>query len=159
MSKLLEIQFAIAKEPYYNLLSKLIHFYYKNNSTVLILCDNNFDSEQIDESLWSFDDISFVPHNIYNQKNMTLSPVLIVHKNLIPNIYSYNILINLSDIIPNKYINFKKIIEIVKNDDARKNISRNHYKFYKSQGLDILTCKLEDLDNSNSENVSTKENA
>jgi len=159
MLKLSEIQFALAEEPYLNLISKLINFYYKNNYKVLVLCDNQDDLEQIDESLWSFDEISFVPHNIYTQNNMTLSPVLIANKDLIPNIYSYNVLINLSDIIPNKYINFKKVIEIVKDEEIRKNISRNHYKFYKSQGLEILTTKLEDLVNTNSENVSTKENA
>ena len=91
MSKSLEIQFLITKEESITSISKLVNLLYKQQKKVLVLYNNLQECEILDESLWSYEDISFTPHNIYSKENMSLSPVLIAHKDFIPQNSRYNI--------------------------------------------------------------------
>ena len=76
---------------------------------------------------------------------MSLSPVLIANKSLIPQITKYNMLINFSDIVLSQYSSIDKIIEIVMPDTEKKAISRSHYKFYKMNGIEVTTHNLEEI--------------
>ena len=148
MPKTPKIQFVITNDDLkntMNLISKLIHFYYKNKNKILVLFDSQSECELLDEILWSYDEISFTPHNIYNKANLSLAPVLISYKDLIPPISRYNMLINFSDIVLNQYSRFTEISEIVMPDANRKIVSRNHYKFYKNCGLEVTTENLEKI--------------
>ena len=164
MLKSPEIQFVITQDDNLTKISELINFYYKNKNkktciggaidvhtlvAMVVLLTAHINSQKecelLDESLWSYDNISFIPHNIYSSNNMSLSPVLIANKSLIPQITKYNMLINFSDIVLSQYSSIDKIIEIVMPDTEKKAISRSHYKFYKMNGIEVTTHNLEEI--------------
>ena len=145
MLKSPEIQFVITQDDNLTKISELINFYYKNKNKIIVLFNSQKECELLDESLWSYDNISFIPHNIYSNNNMSLSPVLIANKSLIPQITKYNMLINFSDIVLSQYSSIDKIIEIVMPDTEKKAISRSHYKFYKMNGIEVTTHNLEEI--------------
>tara|TARA_R110002124_G_scaffold58227_5_gene162335 strand:- start:2737 stop:3210 length:474 start_codon:yes stop_codon:yes gene_type:complete len=145
MLKSPEIQFVITQDDNLTKISELINFYYKNKNKIIVLFNSQKECELLDESLWSYDNISFIPHNIYSSNNMSLSPVLIANKSLIPQITKYNMLINFSDIVLSQYSSIDKIIEIVMPDTEKKAISRSHYKFYKMNGIEVTTHNLEEI--------------
>tara|TARA_R110002072_G_scaffold8552_4_gene43326 strand:- start:2535 stop:3008 length:474 start_codon:yes stop_codon:yes gene_type:complete len=145
MLKSPEIQFVITQDDNLTKISELINFYYKNKNKIIVLFNSQKECELLDESLWSYDNISFIPHNIYSNNNMSLSPVLIANKSLIPQITKYNMLINFSDIVLSQYSSIDKIIEIVMPDTKKKAISRSHYKFYKMNGIEVTTHNLEEI--------------
>ena len=64
MLKSPEIQFVITQDDNLTKISELINFYYKNKNKIIVLFNSQKECELLDESLWSYDNISFIPHNI-----------------------------------------------------------------------------------------------
>jgi len=116
----------------YPLLAKLISKEYTADSTVLILTRDLAQAKIIDDLLWSFDDISFIPHGI----NDAASPINISEQ--LPD-NCPEILINLSSNIPDSP-NCQRIIHIV--DATNKIQLRSHFKFYKERKYPVQSHKL-----------------
>lgn len=105
-------------------------------------------AQTFDTQLWTFRDIGFIPHTIYeppmDKIYEPLPPVLIGCNvnNIQPPNPEYNLLFNFSSEIPLFFSNFNHIIEILINDENAKLIGRKHYKFYQSQDYKIETFNL-----------------
>ena len=93
------------------------------------------DAQNFDAQLWTFRDISFVPHEIYNQKPESDAPVLIGYD--IKPTEQKDILINIAAEIPEFYQQFNHIIEVVPNNDKLKKAARKKYKIYQEQGYQM----------------------
>ena len=94
--------------------------------------------------LWTFEQISFIPHSTYGSFD-ELSPVFLCNKDLLPHSFdlsSFNTLFNLDGKIPSDYQHFKKIVEFVRPQENYRTKSREHYLFYKKNYkiLNILEC-------------------
>ncbi len=114
----------------------------QSNAATFIHTQTEQHSLQLDKLLWSFKEHSFIPHKLYNDKDgeKHAQPVLIGHdiepeKNL-------DLLINLDNKIPDFYGRFNRVIEIVSNDKKQRDLSRQHYKFYKDRGYIINTHNI-----------------
>lgn len=123
---------ATTESATYLLLAKLVNKAYAANSTVLILTRDLVQAKIIDDFLWSFDDISFIPHAI----NDATSPINISQQ--VPD-NCPEILINLSSSILDSP-DFKRIIHIV--DETNKIQLRSHFKFYKERKYPVQSHKL-----------------
>jgi DNA polymerase-3 subunit chi len=88
----------------------------------------------LNDLLWTFSDISFIPH-IDPQKQNYYSPIVISHNSYPANFD--DILINLTNIIPPCYKFFKKIIEIVCQNDEIKKAGRQKYQYYHKNNYNI----------------------
>ena len=118
---------------------------------VLIYARSVAQAQQLDELLWTFKPDSFIPHtNHFNglEEDDSFSyPVLISTETdtngaaFIGNkkiMSQYNqLLINLTSSTPPFFQQFKRIAEMVSNDNDEKEIARNRYRAYREQGLTL----------------------
>lgn len=114
---------------------RIIDKAYRRGHRVYIHTASQQEAHRIDEMLWTFRDISFVPHNLCGEGPTYPPPVQIGFEQ---NPAAFNdILINLTTQIPNWYTRFKRIIEIIPNETSWRKNAREHYRFYRSQGSQL----------------------
>lgn len=123
---------------------RLIEKAYKNKHRIFINMDNAEEAHMLDELLWTYRDDSFLPHNLYGDGPEPAPPIQIGYQ-VTPNKHR-DILLNLSKTIPDFYPQFTRVLEIVTNDTAIQNTSRENYKHYRNQGHDINTHKLQNIE-------------
>lgn len=125
---------------------RLLEKAYLNNHRVFVFCNDQQQAESLDELLWTFKDDSFIPHNLQGE-GPEPPPVIQIGWNSpaeqvqVPRGYQ-DILLNLCDDIPTFYSRFKRVIELVSNDDEAKNISRMHFRHYRSQQCEMFTHEV-----------------
>lgn len=113
--------------------------YYKGHR-VFVYCANKQEAELLDELLWTFKDDSFIPHNLQGEGPEPPPPVHIGYDKE-PRGFN-DILFNLTPQIPVFYTKFKRVIELVKNNEEEKELSRVRYKEYRSQGCELFTHNI-----------------
>lgn len=119
---------------------RLIEKAYLRGHQVFVYCNNKQEAEALDELLWTFKEESFIPHNLQGEGPQSPPPIQIGFGPE-PREFS-DILLNLSSTIPSFYQRFKRIMEIVPNIEDAKEISRQHYKLYRSHGCVLQTHSL-----------------
>lgn len=121
---------------------RLIEKAYNNKRKVYIHTVNFDEAQLLDKQIWTFRDISFIPHEIYNTNvNATNPPPIVIGYNATPNATEYNdVLINFALEIPKFYNQFQHIIEVVPNEDNLRASARKRYQYYQKQG-----CKMETI--------------
>tara|TARA_B100000949_G_C14288209_1_gene455550 strand:- start:887 stop:1321 length:435 start_codon:yes stop_codon:yes gene_type:complete len=118
---------------------QIIKYFYKKKSKILLTSQDNQFIKDLDDLLWTFEQISFIPHSTYGSFD-ELSPVFLCNKDLLPHSFdlsSFNTLFNLDGKIPSDYQHFKKIVEFVRPQENYRTKSREHYLFYKKNNFVI----------------------
>jgi len=111
---------------------RIIEKAYNSNHKIYIHTANLEEAQNFDTQLWTFSDISFVPHEIYDQNSSTDTSILIGY-NKAP-AEQNDILVNLtSEIIP-FYQQFNHLIEVIPNDENLKVLARKRFNIYQKQG-------------------------
>lgn len=105
---------------------------YENAQKTLLLTQNPEQSAHLDKQLWVFSDDSFVPHDIEPTSDFE-TPILI--QETTPEDCERQLLINLSDKIPDNFAQYERIIELVTEDNKQQ--ARKHYSFYKERGYPL----------------------
>jgi DNA polymerase III subunit chi len=119
---------------------RLIEKAYINGQEVYAHTSTIEEAQDFDTQLWTFRDISFVPHEVYNQNSSSELPVVIGYNGIIP--MQKAMLVNLTAKAPSFYQQFDHIIEIIPNDDELKSAARTRYQFYQQQGHQMETFKI-----------------
>ena len=112
---------------------------YKLENTVHILTGDQATAERVDDLLWTFRDGSFVPHEL-SRPGSDNSPVTVGSD--ASNIEPGDLLINLSDDIPDCAGAFTRIAELVTSDEPSKQKSRKRFAAYRDQGHQIDTHRV-----------------
>ncbi len=134
-----QVDFYIIKDNHpYQFAWRLIEKIYSKKHQVLIQVDSTQQAKFIDDTLWTYQDIQFIPHALLQDK--IDAPILICQGDEPSNIN--DVLVNFSGQVPSRCHQFKRIIEIVANDENWKKISRTHFSFYKTQNFEIKTHQL-----------------
>ncbi|MCW8386457.1 DNA polymerase III subunit chi [Fluoribacter dumoffii] len=120
---------------------RLLEKAYAKGHKVYVLCNNKQDAELLDELLWTFKEDSFIPHNLQGEGPEPPPPIQIGYERE-PRGFN-DILLNLADYIPDFYSRFKRIMQIVNNVEADKELSRAHYRDYRAKGCELHTHHLE----------------
>jgi DNA polymerase-3 subunit chi len=120
---------------------RLLEKAYSKGHRVFVYCNNRQDAEHLDELLWTFRDDSFIPHNLQGEGPEPPPPVQIGYDKE-PRGFN-DILLNLSNDTPTFYGKFKRIMELVTNVEAEKELSRLHYKEYRAKGCDLHTHNID----------------
>ncbi|MBB72162.1 MAG: DNA polymerase III subunit chi [Legionellales bacterium] len=118
---------------------RLIEKAYHHQHRVYVYCDDKAQAHSIDELLWTFRDDSFVPHNIQGE-GPNAPPAVQVGFN--PPQGFNDILVNLSQRSEDFFAKFKRVIELVPNEDNAKNLAREHYKYYRAHGFELHSHDL-----------------
>jgi len=115
---------------------KLIDKAYQSEKRVYVYCVTPEEAENLNTQLWTFNDISFIPHEINDSPN---APVVIGWEKPLT---GFEILINFTLAVPEFFADFKHIIEIIPNESEIKAKGREKYKYYQEQGFKIETHKI-----------------
>lgn len=115
---------------------RLVEKAYQNNKKIFINLNLAEEAPILDTQLWTFRDISFIPHAVYNSadKLKTLHCALLGFQVAPPDDYN-EVLVNLAAEIPNFCNNFQHIIEVILAEDNAKNLGRKKYKIYQQNGF------------------------
>ncbi len=119
---------------------RLLEKAYSRGHCVFVYCDNQRDAETIDELLWTFKDNSFIPHNLQGEGPEPPPPIQIGYRDE-PRGFN-DILVNLASEIPAFYPRFRRVIEIVMNDEAAKELSRSRYREYRAKQCELQTHEI-----------------
>lgn len=121
-----------------------IESFYRKQQHVDIIMNHMNDAERFDQLLWTYRDDSFLPHTIFAQHKESDCPILILPSAKEKSASSKQVLINLSDDIPEHYQAYQQLIEIVYNEPSQQQHARMRYKKYRDNGHQIQTIKHED---------------
>jgi len=113
---------------------------YKQQHRIYIHTENQSLAQELDQLLWIYREDSFLPHELYHSKNNQI-PIQIGFNNIAPEIQQ-DILINLDKNVPEFYLQFARIVELVSDDPTVQAAARERYKFYRAQGAIINTHKI-----------------
>jgi DNA polymerase III subunit chi len=119
---------------------RLLDKAYQQNHQVYVHVANESDANTFNNLLWTFRDISFVPHDLVGGKNSENTPILIGFDNKPEN--TNDILLNLDHQIPDFFTKFERVVEIVSQDKELQKKARENYSYYKEQGFKIETHDL-----------------
>ena len=118
---------------------KLIEKARLQNLTSYIHTDSWQTCERMDEVLWTYNDVSFIPHGIFSKTKESL-PVLIGYEE-----ESYpraDFLINISNGVPLFLPNFIKVAEILDQEAEILDAGRKRYGYYREQGYTLNYYQL-----------------
>jgi DNA polymerase-3 subunit chi len=119
---------------------RLIDKAYQQSESAYVYTSSIQESQQLDELLWTFSDISFIPHSMITTENSSVIPFLI--GNTTPPAICQNLLINLTNELPDFFKQFKRVIEIVPATEEKKSLARKRFAEYRQQNCELNTHQI-----------------
>ncbi|MEX2496750.1 MAG: DNA polymerase III subunit chi [Woeseia sp.] len=111
--------------------------------SVHMLANDAQHARQLDELLWTFRDGSFVPHALAGAEDLRSSiPVPVTIGTAEDGVRPGDLLINLTDELPQSADSFPRIAEVVTSDEDCRQKSRKRFVAYRSQGHMLQTHEL-----------------
>lgn len=105
------------------------------HSRLLILAEPAF-LTQLDQHLWTFSALDFLPHTALNHPLQAVTPILLAtHFDEVPE--NASILVNLTLTLPPCFGQFKRILEVVGADADALKAARERYRTYKEKGYTL----------------------
>jgi DNA polymerase-3 subunit chi len=140
-----EISFYIlpseSTEERYEFACKLIEKVYRSGCFCYVFTENVEQSQKIDNLLWTFRASSFIPHQIYTGELPDIEKVILIGSLDVPELWQTTV-INLSSHCPKEFEKIERILEILDNSEATKEVGRNRYRHYQQSGVNITTHKI-----------------
>jgi len=132
----------LIQEELYRFTCRLIDKAYLMQKKIFIQVSSREEGQRIDELLWTFRDVSFIPHRYLEVSSVIDAPLSVTIATDKPSQLDADILFNLSDKVPTYFPEFSHIIEVVSEEKKNKNQSRQKYKFYKTQNCQLTTHNM-----------------
>jgi DNA polymerase-3 subunit chi len=110
---------------------------------VFINSSSDVEAKKLDELLWTFSQGSFIPHRVLHgaAEGAPREPVLI-GLNQPPPGERWEMLINLAPDVPEFFSRYERVAEVVDGNAARREQSRERYRFYRDRGYKLNTLKM-----------------
>ena len=121
----------------YRLLQQLLSKSVAAGQSVHIHCRDAAEAAHLDDYIWAFKPESFLPHHQLGQDEDKQSPITLGYNDLRPE--QADICINFG---PEPITGFARIIEIVVQQPDILQQTRDHYRDYQQQGLEMHLHKL-----------------
>jgi len=113
---------------------------YRLGKRVFIHTESAAQTRRLDDLLWTFQQNSFVPHEVFPGSADNPPPVLLGH-DAEPDAGS-EVLINLAAEVPVFFSRFERVAELVNEDPALRQLGRKRYSFYKDRGYPLRTHEI-----------------
>jgi DNA polymerase-3 subunit chi len=133
-----------APRPRWTFACRLTEKAYLRDLTVAVLCDTAADSGALDELLWTFNDRSFVPHEVCRPGASGAAPAPVQLTPDLETVATADLLINLSGHLPPRLERFARVAEIIDADDERRARGRERFKAYRDLKLPVETHQLDE---------------
>lgn len=119
---------------------RLVDKAYHRQHKIYIHCQDAAFAKGLDDLLWTFEDNRFIPHNLTLEPIKPPPAVQIGYPEA--DLQQGDILINLSQDIPDFHSQYRRVIEVVYQDERMKENLRQHYRFYQQQSYAVHTHKI-----------------
>jgi DNA polymerase III subunit chi len=117
---------------------------YLRDLRVVIVNDSPADARALDDLLWTFNDRSFIPHQVCLDEH-TPDPATMVYLTALPaSVPEADLLVNLSDRLLPQWERFPRIAEIIDADAERRRLGRERFKSYRDLKVALETHQLGD---------------
>ena len=122
---------------------QIANFYYKKKLKILIIGEDKLQIDILNDLLWTFEQISFIPHS-FESEYETTPIVLCMIDNLqsILDKYKFDVLFNLSRNKINLDTVARYFIEIVTSVEKQKLNARDKYAYYKENQIKVSYEKV-----------------
>ena len=115
---------------------------YLRDLRVVVSSDTAADTAAFDEMLWTFNDRSFVPHEVRGNAPHGTAPVQLTSD--LRSVDGADLLVNLAGSLPDGLERFARIAEIIDADDDRRRLGRERFKAYRDLKVPLETHQLDD---------------
>lgn len=116
---------------------------YRKGESLLIALPDEPALQAFSQALWSFGDVSFIPHCQWQQPEAGMTPIWLAAGEF-PAAAAGRVLLNLSPDMPADPAAFSRILEVVGQDEASKAVARQRYRRYLDLGFDIHHHNMSD---------------
>lgn len=123
-------------------IARLVEKAFNSDHKIFIYTDQVEQARHLDERLWCFRAESFLPHERVNQNAPSPATAINLSEVQAPDALPKDLLINLNNDIPDSFIQYQRVIEIVSQQPAQKQRAREHFKQYKAQGFTPSTHEI-----------------
>ncbi len=115
---------------------------YLRDFSVVIVSDSPDDARALDDLLWTFNERSFIPHQICvnEQQPDPATKVYVAAVGQAPP--PADLLVNLADRLPGQWDRYPRIAEIIDADETRRRLGRERFKSYREGNVPIETHQL-----------------
>ncbi|HXI46999.1 MAG TPA: DNA polymerase III subunit chi [Steroidobacteraceae bacterium] len=117
---------------------------YLKDLKIVIVNDTLADAKALDELLWTFNERSFIPHQICldEQSVDPATPVhLTVESSALP---AADLLVNLAHRLPRQLERYARIAEIIDADEERRRLGRERFKAYRDLKFTLETHQIDE---------------
>ncbi len=121
------------------LAARLAEKAWRSGHRVLLAVEDEETQRHMDRLLWTFRDISFVPHGLVRQADPRLNPVLVA---LDDPADEHDVLVNLRAEVPPWFSRFARVAECVDGDPGVREAGRRRYRFYREHGYPLHTHEV-----------------
>jgi DNA polymerase III subunit chi len=113
-----------------------------SGSKVAVLADEPM-LAKLDEQLWSFSALDFVPHGRVSQLGeaaQAITPIWLCASS--EQGRGQQVLVNLTQAVPTGFEDFERVIEVVSQDEADRQSARQRWKHYTERGFEMIRHDL-----------------
>lgn len=133
--------YLLSKDQPHQFVCRLVDKIYRLGHSVFIHVASKEQAIALDDSLWSFDSASFIPHKIIDASEESGDyPVLIGLEDNPQR--PLDVMVNLAPVLTPYFSRFQRVAEVIANDDQERAAARERYRFYKERGYTIKTHNL-----------------
>lgn len=122
-------------EQQWQFCARLIDKAVRNGNQILVQLDNEQEAKAFDDYLWTFRPNAFIPHTLLSDEKAKECAVNIGWGGDCG--HQHDVLINLSQDLPEFHARFQRLIEVVIQQDQTLNYTRRHYKYLQERGYPI----------------------
>lgn len=94
----------------------------------------------LDDLLWTFSDISFVPHEKLPSGQTPAAPIVLSCDAFVP--AADDVIVNLANTVPAEILQAARVVELVDHDADARLAARRRYRIYQDAGCTIDTRRI-----------------
>lgn len=106
------------------------------NCQIVLLARDRQDLMTLDQALWTFAELEFLPHVMAGDPLAVQTPIILTDRDDV-DLPHHHVLVNLSAETPTHFARFERMFEIVSSDEADKAAGRARYRFYQQRGYPL----------------------
>jgi DNA polymerase-3 subunit chi len=106
------------------------------NCNIVLLLESRTELAELDERLWTFSELDFIPHVHAGDPLASGTPVILTDSDD-ADLPHHHVLINLSARTPAHFARFERMFEIISSEDGDKAAGRERYRFYQQRGYPL----------------------
>jgi DNA polymerase III subunit chi len=129
------VDFYLASEDAPRVACRVAEKAWKLGHKVYVHTKDPTDAQKLDELMWTFRDVAFVPHSLTED-----APIRIGHS--APPDGFDSLLVNLADEVPAFFSKFERVAEVVSGDASAKAQARERFRFYRDRGYELETHEV-----------------